>query len=82
MISVAGDGIGVPANHALLLHAALTARAEGKSRFMLLPLQTNTATGWVRFGNDGDERLLAPLSFDAARVIADLGPVIPRPPRR
>ena len=82
MISVGRDGIGAPANYALLLHAALTAQAEGKSSFMMLPLQANTASGWVRFGNAGDERLLAPLSFDTARVIADLEPVIPRPARR
>lgn len=82
MISVARDGFGLPANYALLLHAALIAQADGKSSFMLLPLQTNTASGWVRFGNAGDETLFAPMAFDTARVIADLGPVIPRPPRR
>jgi hypothetical protein len=82
MISVARDGTGVPANYALLLHAALIAQAEGKTRFMLLPLQINTASGWIRFGNEGGDTLFAPMTFDAARVIADLGPLIPRPARR
>jgi hypothetical protein len=79
MVNVARDGYGTPANYALLLHSALAAQAQGKQAFMFLPGQTSNTAAFVRFGNPGDENLIAPLSLDAARVIADLGPVIPRP---
>jgi hypothetical protein len=81
-ISVALDGDGIPAGYALLLHSALRARAEGKSAFMILPVQTSTTAAMVRFGNPGEENIIEPMSFDAARVIADLTPVMPRPAAR
>ena len=81
-ITVARDGWGTPAGYAMLLHAALVARAEGKTGFMLMPARNNLTASLVRFGNDGDANMIAPMSFDAARVIADLSPVIPRPVRR
>lgn len=79
LVSVARDGFGTPANYALLLHAALAAQAQGKQGFMLLPGQSSMTAALVRFGNPGDQNLIAPLTLDAARVVADLGPVIPRP---
>lgn len=82
LINVTRDGIGAPAGYALLLHAALTAQAEGKRTFMMMPLQSSVAFGWVRLGNAEDENMIAPMSLDTARVIADLGPLIPRPARR
>jgi hypothetical protein len=80
-ISVARDGHGAPAGYALLLHSALTARAEGKTHFMLMPVRNQIQATMVRFGNAGDPGMVGPLTFEAARVVADLGPFIPRPAR-
>jgi hypothetical protein len=82
LINTARDGAGTPAGYALLLHSALAARAEGKSAFMIMPAQSSVATAWVRFGNPGEETMIEPMTFDTARVIADLGPLIPRPAAR
>lgn len=82
LVNVARDGFGTAAGYALLLHAALTARAEGHSRFMLMPLQTSQSLAWVRTGNAGDEHLIDAMTLEADRVIADLGRIIPRPARR
>lgn len=82
LINVTRDGGGVPAGYALLLHAALTAQAEGKSAFMMMPLQSSVAFGWIRFGDPAAEDMIAPMSLDPARVIADLSPLIPRPAQR
>lgn len=81
-ITVARDGSGIPANYALLLHAALTARTQNKRAFMLMPAQSNVAAGLVRFGDPGDEAMIGAMSFDTDRVIADLAPIIPRPAPR
>jgi hypothetical protein len=81
-ISVARDGWGTPAGYAVLLHAALTAQAEGKTAFMLMPARNSLTATLVRFGNAGDANMIGPMTFEASRVIADLGPVIPRPARR
>ena len=81
-ITVQRDGYGTPAGYALLLHAALTARREGQSSFMLMPLQANVSHGLVRVGNSGDTHLVEPLVLDAEQVIADLRPLIPPPARR
>lgn len=82
VINATRDGFGTPAGYAALLHAALITQAEGKSSFMLMPSRTNVAILWMRVGNAGDANLIAPLTYDAAQVIADLGPMIPRPARR
>lgn len=81
-LSVARDGWGTPAGYAVLLHAALTARAQGKTAFMLLPARNTLAGTFVRFGNSGDPNMIGPMTFEAARVITDLSPVIPQPARR
>lgn len=78
-ITVSRDGGGIPANYALMLHAALTARARNKRAFMLLPAQSNVAAAFVRFGDPGDEAMIDAMSFDTDRVINDLAPIIPRP---
>lgn len=82
-ITVSRDGYGTPASYALLLHAALTAQREGKTSFMLMAPQVGLGRNVVRFGNEGDEQLIAPMALDAGQVIADLGPLIAQPqPRR
>ena len=81
-ITVSRDGYGTPAGYALLLHSALTAQREGKSHFMLLPLEANVGQSWVRFGNADDPKLVAPMTLDAAQVVADLRPLMPPPVRR
>jgi hypothetical protein len=81
-LSVSRDGWGAPAGYAVLLHAALVAQAEGKGSFMLMPARNSLAASFVRIGNAGDAYMIAPLTFETARVIADLSPVIPRPARR
>lgn len=81
-ISVARDGYGTPANYALLLHTALVARAQGKNAFLLMPGQQNVAVNLVRLGNHGDATMIAPMTFDVAQVISDLGTAIPQPARR
>jgi hypothetical protein len=81
-VSVLRDGGGTPASYALLLHTALTARAQGKNAFMVMPGQQNPALNFVRIGNRGDAAMIGAMTMDAERVIADLSPVIPRPPRR
>jgi hypothetical protein len=80
-ISVARDGYGAPAGYALLLHAALIARAEGKTHFMLMPTRSEIYATMVRFGNAADPGMVVPLAFEAERVVADLGSIIPRPVR-
>jgi hypothetical protein len=82
LINTGRDGFGAPAGYALLLHSALVAHAQGKSRFMVMPAQSSVSINWVRFGNEGDENIIAPLTFETNRVIADLTPVIGRPVSR
>jgi len=82
VVDVARDGNGPPAGYAMLLHAALIARAEGKRAFMLMPIQPSFSNGAVRFGNPGDERMIEAMSFDTATVISDLQGLIARPVRR
>ncbi|HEX8193106.1 MAG TPA: hypothetical protein VF552_09415 [Allosphingosinicella sp.] len=78
LVTVGRDGGGTPAGYALLLHSALVARAEGRSRFMLLPAQSAVYAAFVRTGNPGDERIVDQVSFDTEQVIADLSPLVPR----
>ena len=79
LINVVQNGDGIPAGYAVLLHSALQARAEGKSAFMLLPMQKYIYATYVRTGNPGEAGVLGPISFDVERVIADLAPLIPAP---
>ena len=83
-LSVVRDGDGIPSGYALLLHTALTAQAEGRSSFLLMPGRTEIFSAMTRIGNSGDEGMVAPLSFDAAAVVRDLGPLFPpaEPQRR
>jgi hypothetical protein len=78
-LSVERDGDGIPSGYALLLHTALTAQAEGRSSFLLMPGRTEIFSAMTRIGNSGDEGMVAPLSFDAAAVVRDLGPLFPPP---
>jgi len=77
-ITVQRDGSGVEASYALLLHTALVAKAEGKKYFMMMPGQEWLNASMVRIGNEGAPGLIVATSFDADKVIADLGPLIPK----
>lgn len=82
LISVARDGAGTPAGYALLLHAALTARAEGKQSFMMLPGRKQIPWHFVRIGDGAAAKVVPAVSFDAEQVIRDLTPLIPPPAKR
>ncbi|HEX6376032.1 MAG TPA: hypothetical protein VFZ91_09965 [Allosphingosinicella sp.] len=83
LVNVARDGAGIPAGYALLLHTALTARAEGKKSFMMLPGRRQVAWHFVRIGDPSGAALVPAVSYDAERVIRDLSPLIPPPaPKR
>lgn len=73
------DIFGEGANEALLLHAALLARQEGKTGFALHPLRQRLNQALVVFGNPGDPAVPADVHLDADRIIADLSPEIPKP---
>ena len=81
-VSVARDGAGIPAGYALLLHTALTARAEGKKNFMMLPGRRQIAWHFVRIGDPAEPNLVPAVSFEAEQVIRDLSPLIPPPAKR
>jgi hypothetical protein len=77
-VNVVRNGGGLPSGYALLLHSALVARSEGKTSFMLMPLRSAIFTAQVRTGNEGDANIIAPVSFNAERVIQDLTPLFPQ----
>jgi tetratricopeptide (TPR) repeat protein len=72
---------------AIMLHAALQARAKGKegfSMFIVLPNEARgtyypVTVGFARFVNRGEEGVNDDLFISAAEVIAELAPVIPSP---
>jgi hypothetical protein len=78
-VSVYRDGNGVEGGYALLLASALEARKRGVKSFALYPLRMSTSIAQVRFGNPGDTGTPEQISFDAEKVIADLGPLFPPP---
>lgn len=77
-VTTVRNGGGAPSGYALLLHSALVARAEGKTSFMVLPVQSALYAARVRTGNESDDTIIAPVSFNAAQVIQDLSPLFPQ----
>lgn len=82
LITTSRNGTGMPAAFAMYLHAALVSKAQGKSGFMVLPIHHAVFASLIRLGNPADGDIVAPVSFDADKVIADLSPLIPRPVTR
>lgn len=64
---------------AMLLHAALDAKAQGKQGFTFLPIIDNYVAGIVHAGNSGDASMPPSLFLTAEEVIAALSPAIPDP---
>lgn len=73
-----GDADMLARPDALMLHAALVAKARGKSGFMYTSF-SSPALAQVRFGNKGDDGILDARYLDADAVIAELSQVIPSP---
>ena len=76
---VVTNGDGVPAGEALLLHAALIAKARGKTGFVIAPVRQRIDVAFVKFANAGDSGFPADLLVDAQAVTDGLAPVIPQP---
>jgi|GEM_PF-1200906 len=72
------DGPAMTQPDALLLHAALLAKAQGK-QFNFFINGNNVRGGWVRMGTKGDGRVTDALLIDPDAVIAELSQVIPSP---
>lgn len=73
---------GAPADvafDAMLLHAALDAKAQGKKGFTFAPIIDRYMAGIVRAGDPGDAAMPASLFLEADAVIAALSPAIPDP---
>jgi hypothetical protein len=81
-ITSSRNGMGMPSAYALYMHAALSARAQGKKGFLLLPGQRYVYAHFIRIGSPGDKDIFEPVLFDADEVIADLGPYFPQPVKR
>ena len=64
---------------AMMLHAALDARAQGKKGFTFTPVLNKYLAALVRAGDPGDAAMPDALFLDADAVIAALSPVIPDP---
>lgn len=64
---------------AILLHAALYAKADGKKGFTFMPIVKNYIAGIVHVGNPEDPGMPPSLFLDSDAVIAALSPVIPDP---
>lgn len=64
---------------AMLLHAALDAKAQGKKGFTFYPLIDKYLAGIVRAGDPGEAAMPPSLFLDADEVIAALSPAIPDP---
>ena len=73
------DGDSLTQVDALLLHAALQAKARGKTGFTYFLDTQRPSTAFVRFGNAGDEGFPASKYIPADDVIAELRAVIPPP---
>lgn len=70
---------GAAAGQALLLHAALRAKAQGKAGFVVGPNRTNIRLVVVRYGDPGTPDYPKAATFVAQQVIDDLSPVLPDP---
>ncbi len=64
---------------AFLLHSALMARKEGKTRLLFMPFKNDSGSVFIRKGNPGEATMPAALSIDVEDVIASLSPIIPDP---
>jgi hypothetical protein len=73
------DGDSLTQVDALLLHAALQAKARGKSGFAYFLDTQRPTTSFVRFGNSGEEGIPASQYVPADDVIAELRQIIPPP---
>lgn len=80
-LDVSRNGSGLAGTYAFLLHAALMAKAKGKSGFMVMPGQSQAWAHYVRFGNPGDDRITDAALFDADEVITALSPYFPQKTR-
>lgn len=76
-LHVDGDAMTQP--DALLLHAALQAKAKGKQGMMVFRIPSNPTTILAAFGNAQDPDMPASGYLDAEAVIAALRKVIPSP---
>ena len=72
-----GPSNGPPAGEALIMHAALLARARGEPGFVIFPRRQYANGAWVRFGRAGDPGLPQVAWIDAAEVIAALSDRFP-----
>lgn len=70
---------GITRVDAMLLHAALSAKAKGKSGFNFIFSTSGSTYSFVRFGDIGDPEISEALFFDADEVIAELSEAIPAP---
>lgn len=77
-LSALGRGYGIPAGEALMLHAALIARARGKQGFVVLPLRKDPAMMGVRFVSAGEPKVPAAGMLKADEIITALGSRFPR----
>jgi hypothetical protein len=80
MLSAASfpPGLGITRTDALLLHAALQAKARDKG-FVYFLIPNNPSVSLVMFGNRGDASMPAQFYLDADAVIAELRQVLPSP---
>lgn len=69
------------AGEALLLHAALRARDQGKAGFILQPARDRVWMVIVRYGNPGEPDFPKSSTFVAQKVIDDLSVNLPQPGR-
>ena len=78
-VSTSGAGVSIPCGYAMYMHLAVTAKAQGKTGFMMMPGQKNLCEGFFRIGNADDKGMVAPFMMNADQVIADLGTYFPKP---
>ncbi|NMN07410.1 MULTISPECIES: hypothetical protein [unclassified Novosphingobium] len=78
LVAYFNDGAPLTQPDALLLHAALTAKAQGKM-FNIFINGQKPSIAWVRLGSRGDGHTTEALLIDPDPVIAELGQVIPSP---
>ena len=64
---------------AIMLHAALQAKAKGKHGFIIVILPRSPMLAFVRFADPADGTVPASMYLDADAVIAELQQTIPTP---
>lgn len=80
VLSVDGRFWGPMINEPMMLHAALIAKARGKSGFVILPTRKELGMIGIKFVSPGDAGIGEPIIVDADRVIADLSSHLTPPP--